>query len=161
MANHSGISTDILLLSDIHLSLTHHYRVCKCGLPHITFRKEYLARLRGSVTWAAGQSRCDTISPVASSPVSLHYAHSVEQDSKTSRLTRRGRRRMRPVRIQEESVGDLQVVTAQEASHMQGVLVYDCRHLCYLFLCGSKILGHCLCVGRLLRPVWRRLPRRT
>ena len=39
-ANHSGISTDVLLFSDIHLSLTHHYRVHKRGLPHIAFRKD-------------------------------------------------------------------------------------------------------------------------
>ena len=127
MANHSGISTDILLFSDIHLSLTHHYRVHKHGLPHIAFRKDYLARLRDSVTRAAGQSRCDTISPVASSPVSSHYARSAEQESETYRLTRRGRCRMRPVRILQESVGDLEVVTAQDASDLQGALVYDCR----------------------------------
>ena len=36
-AQHSGISTDVLLFSDIHLSLVHHYRVYKRGLPHIAF----------------------------------------------------------------------------------------------------------------------------
>ena len=126
-ANHSGISTDILLVSDIHLSLTHHYRVHKRGLPHIAFRSDYLARLCGSVSQAAGQSRHDTISPVASSPVSSHYARSAEQESETSRLTRRGRRRMRPVRILQGSVGDLQVLTAQDTSDLPGALVYDCR----------------------------------
>ena len=45
-AQHSGISTDVLLFSDIHLSLVHHYRVHKRGLPHITFRKNYLSQLR-------------------------------------------------------------------------------------------------------------------
>ena len=45
-AQHSGISTDVLLLSDIHLSLVHHYRIHKRGLPHITFRKNYLSQLR-------------------------------------------------------------------------------------------------------------------
>ena len=117
-ANHSGILTDILMFSVIHLSLTHHYRVHKRGLPHIAFRKDYLARLRSSVTRAAGQSRHNAISPVASNPVTSHYARSVEPDSETSRL---GRHRM------QESVGDLQVVTAQEASDMHGALVYDCR----------------------------------
>ena len=73
------------------------------------------------------QSRRDTVSPVASSPVSSPGARSVEQDSETHRLTRRGRRRMRPVGVLQDSVGDLQVVTAQEASDMQGALVYDCR----------------------------------
>ena len=32
-AQHSGISMDVLLFSDIHLSLVHHYRVHKCGRP--------------------------------------------------------------------------------------------------------------------------------
>ena len=45
-ANHSGKSTDVLLFSDIHLLLTHHYRVHKRRLPHIAFRKDYLTRLR-------------------------------------------------------------------------------------------------------------------
>ena len=37
MPRHSGISTDVLLFSDIGLSLVHHYRVHKRGIPHITF----------------------------------------------------------------------------------------------------------------------------
>ena len=45
-AGHSGISTDILLFSDINLSLVHHYRVHKRGLLHIAFRKDYLSKLR-------------------------------------------------------------------------------------------------------------------
>ena len=130
VANDSGISTDILLFSDIHLLLTHHYRVHKRELPHIAFRKDYLARLRSSVTRAAGQSRRDTIYPVASCPVSSHYARSAEQALETSTLTRRGRCRMRPVRILQQSVGDLQVVTAQEALDLQRVsscTTVDCR----------------------------------
>ena len=69
LASYSGISAAILLLSDIHLSLTHHYRVHRRGLPHIAFRRDYLAQLRGFVTRPAGQSRRHTVSPVASSPV--------------------------------------------------------------------------------------------
>ena len=80
-ANHSRISTDVLLLSDIHLSLTHHYRVHKCGLPHIAFRKDYLTSLRVSMSQVAAQSRCDMISPVPSSPVLTRHARSAEQDS--------------------------------------------------------------------------------
>ena len=43
---HSGISTYVLLFSDIGLSLVHHYRVHKRGLPHIAFRRNYLSQLR-------------------------------------------------------------------------------------------------------------------
>ena len=38
-SRHSGISNDILLLSDIGLSLTHHYRVHRRGVPHVAFRR--------------------------------------------------------------------------------------------------------------------------
>ena len=87
LAGHSGISTDILLLSDIHLSLTHHYRVHRRGLPHSAFRRDYLARLRGFVTRPAGQSRRDTGSPVASSPVLSPGARSVARDSEDSQIS--------------------------------------------------------------------------
>ena len=43
---HSGISNDILLFSDIGLSLSHHYRVHKKGVPHVAFRKNYMPQLR-------------------------------------------------------------------------------------------------------------------
>ena len=127
VVNHSGISTDALLFSDVHLSLTNHYRVHKYGLPHMAFRKDYLARLRGSVSQAAGQFQSDPTSPVASSPVSSRRARAGERASGTSRLSRRGRRRMRPVRILEESVGDLQALTAHNPLDLQGAIVYDCR----------------------------------
>ena len=43
---HSGISTDILLFVDLNLSLAHHYKVHKRGLPHIAFRKDYMSKSR-------------------------------------------------------------------------------------------------------------------
>ena len=121
------ILTDVLLFSDIHLSLTHHYRVHKRGLQHIAFKKNYLTRLRVSVSQAAGQSRRDITSPVTSSPVSTRHARSAERESETSRLTRRGRHRLRPIRILEESVSELLTLTAQNPSDLQRALVYDCR----------------------------------
>ena len=44
-SRHSGIN-DVLLFSDIGLSLVHHYRVHKRGLPHVTFRRNYMSQLR-------------------------------------------------------------------------------------------------------------------
>ena len=44
-SHHSGISNDILLLSDIGLSLAH-YWVHKRGVPHVAFRKNYMSQLR-------------------------------------------------------------------------------------------------------------------
>ena len=116
-----------ILFSDIHLSLTHHYRVHKHGLPHIAFRKTYLTRLRALVSKASGQSLGNTSSQVKSSLVSSRHARSAERDPETPRLTRRGRRWWRPVRILEEAVGELPTLTAHDPSNLQGVIVYDCR----------------------------------
>ena len=126
-ANHSRISTDVLLFNDIHLSLTHHYRVHKRGLPHIAFMKTYLTRLHALVSKASGQSLGDMSSPVKSSPVSSRHARSAEREPETPRHTRRGRRRLRPVRILEEAVGELPTLTAHYPSNLQGAIVYDCR----------------------------------
>ena len=81
---HSGISTDILLFSDINLLLVHHYRIHKRGLPHITFRKDYMARLPPAVA----QSREEMRSPVLSGPVSLRHAPSAKVGSESPRKTR-------------------------------------------------------------------------
>ena len=43
---HSGISTDMLLFSEVGMPLTQHYRVYKGRLPHAVFRTDYLSRLR-------------------------------------------------------------------------------------------------------------------
>ena len=45
-SRHSGISNDILLFSDIGLSLAHHYRMHKKGVPHVVFRRNYMSQLR-------------------------------------------------------------------------------------------------------------------
>ena len=55
---HSGISTDIMLFSDINLSLMHHYRVHKRGLPHIAFRKDYLSKLCALLALPVAQPQC-------------------------------------------------------------------------------------------------------
>ena len=45
-AKHSGILNDVLLFSELGLSLVHHYRVHRLGRPHIMFGVKYLAQLR-------------------------------------------------------------------------------------------------------------------
>ena len=126
MANNSRISTDVLLFSDINLSLTHHYGVHKRGLPHIAFRNDYLTRLRVFMSQAA-RSRRDMMSSVPSGPVSTCHARSAELESESPRKTRRARRRMWPVRVLEESVGELPTLTVQDPSDLQGTIVYDCQ----------------------------------
>ena len=76
---------------------------------------------------AAARSRRDMMSPVPSNPVSMRHARSAEQNSESPRKTRRARSRMRPVRVLEESVGELPILTVQDPSDLQDAIVYDCR----------------------------------
>ena len=46
---------------------------------------------------------------------------------KSPRTTRRAKRWVRPVRVVETSIGDLPVLTLQDPSDVQGVVVFDCR----------------------------------
>ena len=127
MASHSGISTDVLLFSDINLSLVHHYQIHKRGLPHIAFRNNYLARLRTLLPPAVAQSQEGMLSPVSSGPASLRHARSAELELESPRKTRRARRRMQPILVMGESVGDIPILTIQDSSDVQGAIVYDCR----------------------------------
>ena len=76
---------------------------------------------------AAARSRGEMLSPVLSGPVPTRHARSAERESVSPRRTRHARRRMRPVRVLEESVGDLSSLTVQNPSDLQGAIVYDCR----------------------------------
>ena len=71
-AQHSGISTDVLLFSDIHLSLVHHYRVHKRGLPHIVFCRNYLSQLRALLPSPVALPPARVVSPESSGSGSLH-----------------------------------------------------------------------------------------
>ena len=42
----SGISNNVMLFSEVGLTLVHHYRVHSAGQPHAMFRGKYLAQLR-------------------------------------------------------------------------------------------------------------------
>ena len=70
---HSGISNDILLFSDIGLSLTHHYRVHKRGVPHVAFCRNYMSQLHAllplpAVPLTEGRSPDPGSSSVGDSP---------------------------------------------------------------------------------------------
>ena len=99
----SGISNDVLLFSDIGLSLVHHYRVHKRGLPHVAFRINYLSQLRDllprpTVLPTAGgpsDAACSTL-PCAAEPPDVVCA--------SPRPSRRAIGRRRPVRIMESPV---------------------------------------------------------
>ena len=124
-AGHYGISTDVLLFSDINLSLVHHYQIHRRGLPHIAFRKDYMARLRALLPPAVAQSREGMLSPVSPGPVLLRHARSAEMELESPRRTRRAMRRMRPVRVMGESVGDLPIFDNPGSLGPAGALVYD------------------------------------
>ena len=122
-AQHSGISTDVLLFSGIHLSL-HHYRIHKRGLPHIAFRRNYLSQLH-------------TLSPDSSSSGSLRPAGSPEVMDKSPRTIRRAYRRRRPVRVMEPPVENIPVLTIQDPLAVAGwwfstVVLRCCRCRCTL-----------------------------
>ena len=104
---HSGISTDMLLFSDINLSLIHHYRYTSAG-----------SRISPSGgTICRGCVHCCL----------PRWLSSAELVGESPRRTRRAKRRMRPVCVMEGSVGKLPVLTIQDPSDVQGAMVYDCR----------------------------------
>ena len=80
MSRHSGISNEVLLFSDIGLSLVHHYRLHRRGLPHVAFLRNYLKQLRAllplpTVLLLPGGSpdaACSTLPCAAESPVQSH-----------------------------------------------------------------------------------------
>ena len=125
-SQHSGISTDVLLFSDIHLSLVYHYRIHKCGLPHVAFRRSYLSQLRALLPLQVAQPADGVVSPDSSGSGSLHSAESPEVVEKSPRTTRRAYRRRRPVRVMEPSVEHLPVFTIQDPSAAAGAVVLDC-----------------------------------
>ena len=120
-------STDVLLFSDINLSLVHHSRIHKRGLPHIAFRKDYMSRLRTLLPSPVTQSKDSVLSPVSTGPVSLRQASSAELEVESPRRTIYAKWRIRPVRVMGGLVGDLPILTIQDPLDVQGARVYDCR----------------------------------
>ena len=104
---HSGISTDMLLFSEVGMPLTQHYRVYKGGLPHAVFRTDYLPRLRALL-------------PSPEDP-------SVIGNGSTPTSVRRQRRMSRPTHLFPDSATDVPILTEQHPSAMVGKTVIDCR----------------------------------
>ena len=124
---HSGISTDIILFSDINLSLVHHYRIHKRGLPHIAFRKNYMSRLRALLPLPVAQPQDSVSSPVSTGPVSIRQAGSADLVEESPRRTRHAKRWIRPVRVMTGSVDDFPILMLQDPADVQGAMVYDCQ----------------------------------
>ena len=84
---HSGISTDMLLFSDINLSLIHHYRIHKRGLPHIAFRRNYMSRLHALLPSLVAQPRDSLLSPASTGPGSIRQVLSWWEKDQTCQAT--------------------------------------------------------------------------
>ena len=111
---HSGISTDILLFSELGLSLTQHYRVHRGGLTHAVFRTDYIERLRALLPPPRRME-----GEPASPPETGRGA--------TPRSARRLHRSSRPMRRMSEAVDDGPLLTVQNPADMVGETVIDCR----------------------------------
>ena len=107
---HSGISTDILLFSEVGLSLTQHYRVYRGGLPHAVFHTDYIDRLR-SLLRSSGQSGSPPETGRASTPKSVRRLHRSSQ----------------PKRLLSEAVDNEPCLTVQNPVDVVGETVFDCR----------------------------------
>ena len=101
---HSGVSIDILLFSEMNLSLVHHYRVFRRGLPHYAFHKDYLSWLRVLLSQVSAMAQCGLSSPVPASSGSLRNVRTCDAETESPRKTRRVHRRMRPIRVRDDPV---------------------------------------------------------
>ena len=99
-AQHSGISNDVLLFSEVGLSLVHHYRVYRKGLPHAAFRGRYLEQLRSVLPVNTALSTAGGPSGAACSPVQS----TADQMDVLGSTHRPPRRRRRPVRVMNPPV---------------------------------------------------------
>ena len=125
-SRHSGISNDVLLFSDIGLSLVHHYRVHKSGLPHVAFCRNYMSQLRAllplpTVLPIAGGSpdaACSTLPCAEESP---------DVVCASPRPSRHAIGRRRPVRIMESPAQNAPLLTVQDPLAAAGAVVLDCR----------------------------------
>ena len=122
-SRHSGISNDILLFSDIGLSLAHHYRVHKKGVPHVALRKNYMSQLRAMLPLPAAQfdqrgSPEPGCSGIEDSPEAMGSYH------RPSRCTF-ARRRI--PRVRETPTRIAPRLTELDPLVAAGAMVFDCR----------------------------------
>ena len=107
---HSGISNDILLFSDISLSLAHHYLGAQEGRPPCRVRRNYMSQLRALLPLPAvrpteGGSADPECSSVLDSPGVV---------CASPRPSRRAFARRRPTRVMETPVQFTPRLTRQD-----------------------------------------------
>ena len=118
----SGISNDVLLFSEVGLTLVHHYCVHSAGKPHVMFRGRYLAQLR--LLLLTGTTTPTSERPHAS-PQVTHM--SGQTDDSCARLRPPGRRRRSQRRIQNTATHVVPRLTEQDPRMAAGAVVFDCR----------------------------------
>ena len=116
----SGISTDLLLFSELGHALAHHYRVFQRGAAHVSLRRDYLTRLRVFVSQATAMSQCgepdDTglSSPAPANSGSPKTIRQRDSDEELHRKSPRMTRRMHSTRMQDISAGVLSPVALSD-----------------------------------------------
>ena len=122
-SRHSGISNDILLFSDIGLSLAHHYRVHKRGVPHVAFRKNDMPQLHSLLPLpAAPLTERGSPEPGCSS-----IEDSPDAVGASSRSSRRAFARRRITQVRETPRRVAPRLTEQGPLAAVGAMVFDCR----------------------------------
>ena len=116
-------SNDVLLFSELGLSLVYHYRVHIMGQPPATFRGKYLAQLRALLTVSTILSTAGGPSGAACSPMPS-MAGRTDGLGATPRLP--GRRR-RQGRIMDTPAQIAPRLTEQDPWMAAGAMVFDCR----------------------------------
>ena len=123
-AQRSGISNDILLFSEVGLTLVHHYRVHSVGRPHAMFQGKYLTQLRSLLL-----TRTTTLtSEIPLSNAGPQVAPmSGRTDDSCARLRPPGCRRRSQGRIQNTATQVAPRLTEQDLRLAAGAMVFDCR----------------------------------
>ena len=113
----------MLLFSDIGLSLAHHYRVHKKGVPHVTFRNNYMSQLRAMLPLPAAQF-AQRGSP---EPGCSEMEDSPEAVGSYHRPSRRTFARRRIPWVRETPTRIAPRLTELDPLAAAGAMVFDCR----------------------------------
>ena len=122
-SRYSGISNDVLLFSEVGLSLVHRYRVHRRGLPHAAFRGKYLEQLRALLLLNTVLSTAGGPADAACSPVPSTADH----PDVLCATPRPSRRRRWPVWVMDPPVQIAPRLTEQDPLMAEGAVVFDCH----------------------------------
>ena len=121
-AQHSGILNDVLLFSEVGLSLVHHYRVHKVGRPHAMFRGKYLTQLSALLP---AKTIILTYPPSTAGPPVASTTSRTDGLCATPRPP--GRRQRPQGQIQDTPTQIVPQLMEQDPWMAAGAMVFDCR----------------------------------